>query len=146
VLDRTHYTGILSYEPRFKSDIPRLRGQPHADPARPVVAITHPLNGSTVVPGSVLHLELILLNIMEGEFLLQAAVDGDRQEELGMPNLHSRNIMSVRAPWPPSGWFEVEISLVSAIFAACHFHCIPPIFVVISCRLIALSVENQAWR
>ena len=54
--------------------------------------------------------------------------------------------MSVRAPWPPSGWFEVEISLVSAIFAACHFHFIPPIVVVISCRLIALSVENQAWR
>ena len=116
MLDRTHYTGILSYEPRFKSDIPRLRGQPHADPARPVVAITHPLNGSTVVPGSVLHLELILLNIMEGEFLLQAAVDGDRQEELGVPNLHSRNIMSVRMPPPLIGWFEVQISLVSAVF------------------------------
>jgi hypothetical protein len=93
-----------------------------------------------------LHLELILLNIMEGEFLLRAAVDGDLQEELGVPNLHSRNIMSVRTPQPPSGWFEVEISLVSAIFAAYHCHYIPPLVIVISCRLIALSVESLAWR
>jgi hypothetical protein len=108
--------------------------------------VTHPLNGSTVVPGSVLHLELILLNIMEGEFLLRAAVDGDWQDELGVPNLHSRNILSVMTPPPPSGWFEVQISLVSAIFAACNCHYIPLIVVVISCRLIALLVENQAWR
>ncbi len=113
VLDRTHYTGILSYEPRFKSDIPRVKGQPHTDPARPVVAVTHPRNGSTVSAGADLHLELILLNVMEDETLLRAAVDGELVIGTGVPNLSSRNFISVAAPPPPGGWFSVELSLVS---------------------------------
>jgi hypothetical protein len=114
-LDRTHYTGILSYEPRFKSDIPRLKGQPHSDPARPVIAITHPRNGSTVDADSVLNLELILLNIMEGETLLRVAVNEERVVEMGVPNLNSRNFISITTPPPPSAWFDVEISLVSTL-------------------------------
>ncbi len=112
-LDRTHYTGILSYEPRFKSDIPRVKGQPHTDPARPVVAVTHPRNGSTINAGADLHLELILLNVMEGETLLRASVDGELVIGTGVPNLSSRNFISVAAPPPPGGWFSVELSLVS---------------------------------
>jgi hypothetical protein len=112
VLDRTHYSGILSYEPRFKSDIPRLKGRPHTDPARPVVVITHPRNGSSVTVDSAMHLELILLNIMEDEMLLRASVNGEFVIEMGVPNLHSRNMVSITSP-PSSGWFDVEISLVS---------------------------------
>jgi hypothetical protein len=121
-LDRTHYTGILSYEPRFKSDIPRLKGQPHTDPARPAVAITHPRNGSTVAAGSTLNLELILLNIMEDEMLLRAAVNEERVIEMGVPNLNTRNMISITTPPPPSAWFDVDISLVSTL----RFSTFPP--------------------
>ncbi len=112
VLDRTHYTGILSYEPRFKSDIPRLKGQPHTDPARPVIAITHPRNGSTVPSDTSLHLELILLNLMEDEALLRVTVNEERVIETGVPNLNSRNVIVITTPPPPNAWFDVELFLV----------------------------------
>jgi hypothetical protein len=59
-----------------------------------------------------MHLELILLNIMEDEMLLRASVNGEFVIEMGVPNLHSRNMVSITSP-PSSGWFDVEISLVS---------------------------------
>ena len=113
-LDRTHYTGILSYEPRFKSDIPRLKGQPHTDPARPVIAITHPRNGSSVDAGASLHLEFILLNVMEGETLVRAVVNGESVIGMGVPTLNTRNFIAVVAPPPPSTWFDIQLSLVSS--------------------------------
>lgn len=113
-LDRTHYTGILSYEPRFKSDIPRLKGQPHTDPARPVIAITHPRNGSSVDAGASLHLEFILLNVMEGETLVRAVVNGEPVIGMGVPTLNTRNFIAVVAPLPPSTWFDIQLSLVSS--------------------------------
>ena len=112
-LDRTHYTGILSYEPRFKSDIPRLKGQPHTDPARPVIAITHPRNGSSVDAGASLHLEFILLNVMEGETLVRAVVNGEPVIGMGVPTLNTRNFIAVALP-PPSTWFDIQLSLVSS--------------------------------
>lgn len=116
-LDRTHYSGILSYEARFKSDIPRLKGQPHSDPARPVIAITHPRNGSTVGSGADLHVEIILLNVMQDEMLLRMTINGEIVGT-GVPNLHTRNFMLVTTPAAPSCWFDVELSLVSPVFVA----------------------------
>jgi len=121
-LQRTHYTGILSYEPRFKSDIPKLKRQlQHTDPARPAFVITRPHNGSAVAAGAAVELEFILLNFMEGEVLLHVkltcnTVEGYTQEETGgVPHLHQRNVIVVTAPPPPSSsWFDVEIVLVRA--------------------------------
>jgi hypothetical protein len=62
-----------------------------------------------------LNLELILLNIMEDEMLLRAAVNEERVIEMSVPNFNSRIMISITTPPPPSAWFDVDISLVSTL-------------------------------
>ncbi len=110
-LDSNNYTGILSYEPRFKSDIPKLvAALAHSDIARPAIAITHPRNGSSVAAGAVVQLEVILLNIMQEEVMLAVTVDGDTKS--GAPNLHHRNVVLVSAPQLQGSWLHVDVALV----------------------------------